>query len=83
VNSVEQSGYDVTAPVNSYTKNHFGLYNMIGNVSEMVTEKGTSKGGGWRHLLEECRVGKDITYEKPTSWLGFRCICIVKRNVNC
>lgn len=70
---------DVTTPVNSYWKNHFGLFCMIGNVSEMVLEKGISKGGSWRHRLEQCRVGKDITYEKPTAWLGFRCVCIVKK----
>lgn len=69
---------DVTAPIKSYGKNYFGLYNMIGNVSEMVAEKGISKGGSWWHKLEECRPGKDITYDKPTSWLGFRCVCVVK-----
>lgn len=69
---------DVTAPIKSYSKNYFGLYNMIGNVAEMVAEKGISKGGSWWHKLEECRPGKDITYDKPTSWLGFRCVCDVK-----
>jgi formylglycine-generating enzyme required for sulfatase activity len=71
---------DVTAPVYAYWPNKFKLWNMIGNVSEMVLEKGISKGGSWRHRLEQCRVGKDITYEKPTAWLGFRCVCIVKKS---
>ena len=71
-------GMDVTAPVYSYWPNSFNLYNMIGNVSEMVLEKGISKGGSWRNILEECRVGKDIPYEKPSAMLGFRCICIFK-----
>ncbi len=78
VNDIDNA--DVTAPVYSYWKNFFGLYNMIGNVSEMVLEKGISKGGSWRHRLEECRVGKDIEYTKPTAWLGFRCVCVVKKN---
>lgn len=73
---------DVTAPVYSYWKNHFGLFQMIGNVSEMVLEKGISKGGSWRHRIEQCRVGKDIAYEKPTAWLGFRCVCVVKKPRN-
>jgi len=51
---------------------------MIGNVSEMVLEKGISKGGSWRNILEECRVGKDILYTKSEAWLGFRCVCILK-----
>jgi len=32
----------------SYKPNKYGLYNMAGNVEEMVKEKGISKGGGWR-----------------------------------
>lgn len=74
---------DVTAPVYAYWKNKFGLYNMIGNVAEMVSEKGICKGGGWRNNLEECRVGSDNRYERPTAWLGFRCICVVRKKVSC
>jgi len=71
---------DVTAPVYSYWKNSFGLFNMTGNVAEMVSEKGISKGGGWRNNLEECRIGKDAQYTKPTAWLGFRCVCVIHKN---
>jgi formylglycine-generating enzyme required for sulfatase activity len=66
-----------TSPVNTYNKNSYGLYDIIGNVSEMVAEKGISKGGSWKHYLEECRPGKDIVYAGPESWLGFRCVCSV------
>jgi formylglycine-generating enzyme required for sulfatase activity len=68
---------DVTAPVYSYWKNWFGLYNTIGNVAEMTAEKGVCKGGSWRHHLEDCRAGNDITYSKPMAWLGLRCVCTV------
>jgi formylglycine-generating enzyme required for sulfatase activity len=70
---------NTTAPVYSYWQNRFGLFNMIGNVSEMVLEKNISKGGSWRHKMEECRVGKDISYATPTNWLGFRCVCVIKK----
>lgn len=70
---------DVTTPVKSYEKNFIGLYNMLGNVSEMVQEKGISKGGGWKNRLEECRVGKNQEYTKPNSWTGFRCVCVIKK----
>ncbi|MDI1353526.1 MAG: SUMF1/EgtB/PvdO family nonheme iron enzyme [bacterium] len=70
---------DVTAPVNFYAPNRFGLHNCLGNVSEMILEKGISKGGGWLHAIEECRVGKDITYAKANAWLGFRCVCVLKK----
>ncbi len=68
---------DVTAPTYSYWKNNFGLFCAFGNVAEMVSEKGISKGGSWRNTLEECRAGKDIPYTEPTAWLGFRCVCVV------
>ena len=71
---------DRTTPVYSYWPNRFGLFNSLGNVAEMVLEKGISKGGGWRQSLEECRVGKDIQYSKTESWLGFRCVCKVKQS---
>jgi formylglycine-generating enzyme required for sulfatase activity len=70
---------DVTTPVYAYKPNRFGLFNSLGNVSEMVLEKGLSKGGGWRHPLEQCRVGKEILYTKTEAWLGFRCVCILKQ----
>ena len=77
--TISQSKFnDVTAPVYSYWKNYFGLYNMIGNVAEMIDQKNICKGGSWKHHLNECRVGKDIQYTKSEAWLGFRCVCILK-----
>jgi formylglycine-generating enzyme required for sulfatase activity len=78
----QRIGSEVFAPVYSYWPNKFKLCNMIGNVSEMVLEKGISKGGSWTNFLEECRVGKDIAYTKPTAMLGFRCVCVVKKPKN-
>lgn len=66
---------DVTAPVQAYWPNNYGVYNIIGNVAEMVQEKGVAKGGSWRHTAEGSALTKDINYTKPTSWLGFRCVC--------
>jgi len=71
-----------TRPVKSYSKNHLGMFDVIGNVSEMTSTKGISKGGSWNHTLDESRVGKDIIYTKPTAWLGFRCVCVVKKSIS-
>lgn len=77
--TIETPYPDVTAPVKSYSKSLYGLYNMLGNVAEITNEKGICKGGGWRNNLEECRVGKNTEYSKPTAWLGFRCVCVIKK----
>lgn len=66
---------DVTAPVKSYWPNNYGIYTIIGNIAEMVQEKGVSKGGSWIHTPEQSSLTKQIKYTKPTSWLGFRCVC--------
>lgn len=68
---------DVTVHVYSYWPNKFKLYNLLGNVSEMVLEKGIAKGGSWRNYIEDCRVGKNQEYTKPNSWTGFRCVCVM------
>lgn len=83
IKSPTNDNADVTAPVRSYYKNLFGIYNMTGNVAEMVSEKGICKGGGWRNNIEECRIGLDKEYTKPTAWLGFRCICVIKKSKEC
>lgn len=67
-----------SSAVGTYVKNGFGMYDMIGNVAEMVHEKGVSKGGSWRHTLEQCRVGKNHLYSAPEAWLGFRCVCVLR-----
>ncbi|WP_070137788.1 formylglycine-generating enzyme family protein [Crocinitomix algicola] len=38
---------DYTSPSKSYWPNNFGLYNMAGNVSEMVAEEGITHGGSY------------------------------------
>lgn len=55
-------------------KNASGLWCMVGNVSEIVAEKGIAKGCYINQSVETCDLYKDITYEKPAHWLGFRCV---------
>lgn len=58
--------------------NGYGLYNMIGNVAEMIQEEGVAKGGSWMHRLQECKIRMKQYYTTPANWLGFRCVCEVK-----
>jgi len=69
---------DITAPVKSYWPNAVGCYNLIGNVAEMTNIKGIAKGGSWINNPSDIYVEKEITYTKPTSWLGFRCVAEIK-----
>jgi formylglycine-generating enzyme required for sulfatase activity len=54
-------------------ENQLGMYNMLGNVAEWV-EEGYAKGGSWQHEMEECLPHQKQEVEKPTNWLGFRCV---------
>ena len=78
---------DVIAPCKSYWPNDFGLYNMSGNVSEMVyndikTKSAGTAGGGWMNSAEEIKIlGPDpytgITDTHPC--IGFRVVMTVKK----
>ena len=66
-----------TAPVHQYWPNKYGTYNMFGNVAEMTIKEGIAKGGSWKELETEVTVLTESNYQKPTNWVGFRCICEV------
>lgn len=63
---------DITAPVTSYNPNNFGLYNMSGNVAEMVQEEGIACGGGWRSPGADIRCVSTMEYDGPQTDIGFR-----------
>ncbi|MCR9286502.1 MAG: formylglycine-generating enzyme family protein [Bacteroidetes bacterium] len=75
--NIKQEGGDffITAPCYSYLPNKHGMYNLYGNVAEMVSEEGVAKGGSWNHNYNNSVFDAEISYEKPSSWLGFRCVC--------
>ena len=58
--------------------NPLNTYQMVGNVAEMTAQEGLAKGGSWQHSPEKAKVLERIGYERPTYWLGFRCLCEVK-----
>lgn len=64
--------YDITAPVTSYWPNDFGLYNMSGNVSEMVAEKGLVKGGSWKNRADYLKIDKQQYVYSASPEVGFR-----------
>jgi len=63
---------DITAPVNSYRPNDFGLFNVCGNVAEMINEKGKTRGGSYRNSGWDVRIDAFDNYTKSASDIGFR-----------
>jgi formylglycine-generating enzyme required for sulfatase activity len=53
-----------------------GTYNMIGNVAEMIADKGIAKGGSFQQPLDSCKIELEQHYDKPENWLGFRCVAV-------
>ena len=67
-----------TASVHSFWPNNYGMYQLVGDVAEMVSEKGIAKGGSWFHTIQESAINTSTPYTSSTGWLGFRCVCDVK-----
>lgn len=65
---------DVTAPSKSYWPNVFGLYNLNGNVAEMINEKGQAIGGSWRSPGYDVRNESVQHYTSPQPTIGFRMV---------
>lgn len=63
--------------VHSTPPNAFGLYQLLGNVAEMVQEPGLTKGGSYRDSPEACAIRARGTYAGPAPTVGFRCVCEV------
>lgn len=62
----------ITAPSESFWPNEFDLYNLNGNVSEMVSEKGTVVGGDWYSTGYDVRNESVKTINEASPMVGFR-----------
>jgi formylglycine-generating enzyme required for sulfatase activity len=59
-------------PVWVYQPNPYGLYNMVGNVSEMVLEEGVAGGGDWMSPGYDVGINSKKKYDKTSCTVGFR-----------
>ncbi|MCU0389372.1 MAG: formylglycine-generating enzyme family protein [Chitinophagaceae bacterium] len=66
----------VTAPINSFFPNEIGLYNMSGNVAEMIADIGIAVGGSYYDSGENVRVNSRKNYAKSAPDVGFRVIMV-------
>lgn len=72
VESNKARSINFTAPVKSYFPNEFGLYNLNGNVAEMVQEKNTVVGGDWNSGGHDVRNRSYKIVEGSSPMIGFR-----------
>ncbi len=65
-----------TSPVKALPPNKLGLYGMMGNVWEMMKEKGLIKGCGWesKRKLLRCSVKMRVSPERSYDTIGFRLV---------
>jgi formylglycine-generating enzyme required for sulfatase activity len=65
-------GFLLMSFVQAYFPNEVGLYDVVGNVAEMTSEKGKACGGSWNHPPEESTIRSITTYSNANSEIGFR-----------
>jgi len=68
---------EVTAPVESFDKNQFGLYNMSGNVAEMISKTGVAMGGSWNCDAKNSMVENFILFDASAANVGFRPVMVL------
>ncbi len=65
---------DIVAPSKSYWPNEYGIYNLNGNVAEMIAEDGIAVGGSWRNTGYDVRIESQSTYKQGNPVTGFRLV---------
>jgi formylglycine-generating enzyme required for sulfatase activity len=59
-------------PVTSYNPNPYGIFNIVGNVSEMIQEEHIAMGGDWTSTGYNVRITSKKHYENTDVTVGFR-----------
>lgn len=72
-----RDGYPTTAPVGNYGSNRFGLFDLGGNVAELIYDQRVTRGAAWdianpSLLLSSHRVEAKSTSRRDSR--GFRCV---------
>jgi formylglycine-generating enzyme required for sulfatase activity len=62
----------IPAPVNSFFPNDIGLYNVCGNVAEMLAENGVAAGGSYEDTGYDIRIQSTKDFSGATRDIGFR-----------
>ena len=68
----------ITAPAESYYPNQFGIYNMSGNVAELVSDDTVALGGSWNDTGYDVRVESEQPATEAKSTIGFRVVAVIE-----
>jgi formylglycine-generating enzyme required for sulfatase activity len=70
----EPSGdiFKFTTRTDTYFPNTYGLFNMCGNVAEMIAEPGTVVGGSFNDPAWKVRIKSEQGFGRPSPMVGFR-----------
>ena len=72
-------GHPYYATVKMYPPNENGVYDLSGNMAEMILEKGKTKGGSWKSSAKYLKVISVETYKQPSLAIGFRPVVVIKK----
>lgn len=82
INYAQAGPYFLATPTPAYVyqgpPNAYGLYQLLGNVAELVQEKGLTKGGSYRDALANCRIQARGRYAGPAATVGFRAVLAIR-----
>lgn len=72
-------GADIMGSVKSFPHNDFGIYDMGGNVEEMIDEIGVTKGGSWKDDISSLEISERQLEDSASPEVGFRYVVEVEK----
>ena len=73
------NGVHITVPVHAYWPNNYGLFNVCGNVAEMINVNNIALGGSWNSTGYDVRVYSEFKYDRANPYVGFRPVRVKKQ----
>ena len=78
--SSDLDNFDIVAPTDSFWPNDFGMYNMNGNVSELLADGNLAAGGDWRSPGFDIRNESTTAVSGTEPTVGFRIVATYLSN---
>ena len=72
----------ITTECHSYWPNEFGLYNMSGNVAEMVADASLALGGSWNDAGYDIRIDRMQSAQEASATIGFRIMALLPEDMD-